>query len=137
MKRYLLLIAILILSGCSTQPVPTEVATNVTVDRVWDKKIVNKTENSGTIIIKRDSGFVGSACLISVYLDGKAVADLSSREKVIFYPLAGRHILSATPHGWCAGGMVETGADVELNKPLIYRVGYGANGDFRLSPTAF
>ncbi|WP_110877040.1 hypothetical protein [Franconibacter helveticus] len=137
MKKYFLTLAMVLISGCSTQPVPTNQANHVPPDRIWDKKIVQKMDNAGEILVKRDSGFIGSACLISIYIDGKPVADLNTREKVIFYPGIGRHVLSASPHGWCAGGIVESLAEVEINKPLVFRVGYGANGDFRFSPTAF
>lgn len=137
MNKILLVVAIALLSGCSTQPVPTQQAKNVSANRIWDKKIVKKSADTGTVIVKRDSGLMGSACLISIYIDGNPLADIDSREKVTFYPKPGRHVLSATPHGWCAGGMVEVGADVVKDKALIYRVGYGANGDFRFSPTAF
>ncbi|HAS1199295.1 MULTISPECIES: hypothetical protein [Enterobacteriaceae] len=137
MEKILLVALLTLLAGCSTQPVNTEQASVVPPDRVWDKKATSKTPDTGVIIVKRDSGFIGSACLASVYLDGNPIADLSTREKVTLYAKPGRHILSATPHGWCAGGMVEVGADVILNKTLIYRIGYGANGDYRFSPTAF
>lgn len=137
MKYTILLSSFFLLSGCSTQPVGTEQASNVPPERVWNKNITNKTEGAGIIIVKRDSGFMGSACLTSVYFDGNPVADLNTREKVTLYANTGRHVLSATPHGWCAGGMVEVAADVVAGKTLMYRIGYGANGDYRFSPTAF
>ncbi|EKO4541365.1 hypothetical protein P0I76_004718, partial [Salmonella enterica subsp. enterica serovar Worthington] len=118
MEKILLVAVLTLLAGCSTQPVNTEQASVVPPDRIWDKKATSKTSDTGVIIVKRDSGFIGSACLASVYLDGNPIADLSTREKVTFYAKPGRHILSATPHGWCAGGMVEVGADVILNKTL-------------------
>ncbi|MCM7910098.1 hypothetical protein M8T17_19970 [Enterobacter hormaechei] len=137
MKNYILLMAIISITGCSTQPIPTNQASVVSADRVWDKNITKNKDNAGTLIVKRDSGFIGSACFTSIYIDGNPIADLDTREKVTIYPKIGRHVLSATPRGWCAGGTVEVEANVELNKPLIYRLGYGANGDFRFSPTAF
>jgi hypothetical protein len=137
MKKIFFGVLLALLSGCSTQPVSNMQASDVPSERIWDKQIVKKTDNKGTIIVKRDSGFLGSACLTSIYIDGNPVADIGTREKVTFYSNPGRHVLSATPHGWCAGGMVETSADVVKDNVLTYRVGYGANGDFRLSPTAF
>ena len=38
------------------------------------------------MIIKRDSGFFGSACFSRVYVDGKEVADLGTAQKVVVYP---------------------------------------------------
>ena len=81
MEKILLVAVLALLAGCSTQPVNTEQASIVPPDRVWDKKATNKTPDTGEIIVKRDSGFIGSACLASVYLDGNPIADLNTREK--------------------------------------------------------
>ncbi|MBJ5825209.1 hypothetical protein JGI40_07930, partial [Salmonella enterica subsp. enterica serovar Meleagridis] len=69
MNKLLLVVAIALLSGCSTQPVSTEQARSDSADRIWDKKIVNNSADTGTVVVKRDSGLMGSACLISIYID--------------------------------------------------------------------
>jgi hypothetical protein len=37
----------------------------------------------------------------------------------------------------CGGGMSEQSGEVTEGKTLMYRVGYGTNGDFGIYPTAF
>lgn len=137
MRKHLILLVIIFITGCSTKPISTDKAENVPGNRIWDKTITKKTDDSGTIIIKRDSGLLGSPCATSIYLDGNPIADINTREKITIYPNPGRYVLSAKPNGWCAGGIIEINADVDAHKPLIYRIGYGDNGEFRLSPTAF
>jgi len=137
MKKILLAMVLLGLTGCATKPVTNEQAKDVPVSQIIDKTMLSKKENTGAVIIKRDSGFMGSACLTRVYIDGKEIADLDTSEKVTVYPLVGEHIFSAWPKGLCGGGMSEQSGKVNTDKPLMYRVGYGTNGDFGIYPTAF
>jgi len=137
MKKILLAMVVLGLTGCATKPVTNEQAKDVPASQIIDKTMLSKKENTGAVIIKRDSGFMGSACLTRVYIDGKEIADLDTSEKVTIYPLVGDHIFSAWPKGLCGGGMSEQSGKVNTDKPLMYRVGYGTNGDFGIYPTAF
>jgi len=137
MKKILLAMVLLGLTGCATKPVTNEQAKDVPASQIIDKTMLSKKENTGAVIIKRDSGFMGSACLTRVYIDGKEIADLDTSEKVTVYPLVGEHIFSAWPKGLCGGGMSEQSGKVNTDKPLMYRVGYGTNGDFGIYPTAF
>lgn len=137
MKKILLVMIVLGLSSCATKPVTNEQAKVVSDSQILDKSLLSKKENTGLVIIKRDSGFMGSACLTRVYVDGKEIADLDTSEKVTIYPLVGDHIFSAWPKGLCGGGMSEQSGKVNTDKTLMYRVGYGTNGDFGIYPTAF
>ena len=74
---------------------------------------------------------------VVVNIDGKEIADLDTAEKAVIYPVTGSHIFSAWPKGMCGGGMSEQSGDVIEGKTLMYRVGYGTNGDFGIYPTAF
>ncbi len=80
---------------------------------------------------------MGSACMTRVYLDGKEIADLDTAQKAVIYPKVGNHIFSAWPKGMCGGGMSEQSGTVIDGKTLMYRIGYGTNGDFGIYPTAF
>ncbi len=80
---------------------------------------------------------MGSACMTRVYVDGKEVADLDTAQKVTVYPKIGDHIFSAWPKGMCGGGMSEQSGRVAEGDVLMFRVGYGTNGDFGIYPTAF
>ncbi|EHK2055064.1 hypothetical protein OGY14_21630 [Citrobacter sp. Cpo073] len=136
MKRGIILLAVMMV-GCATKPVTNEQAKDVPAKQIIDNTMLVKNDGTGKVIIKRDSGFMGSACLTRVYVDGKEVADLDTAEKVTVYPKLGDHIFSAWPKGVCGGGMSEQSGKVTENATLMYRIGYGTNGDFGIHPTAF
>lgn len=138
MKKILMLMSMIGLAGCATKPVSTQLAKNVPAERVLNSSLLQQNGSDvGTVTIKRDSGFSGSACLTRVYIDGKEIADLDTSEKVVIHPSLGIHVFSAWPKGICGGGMVEVTGTVNKDNPLTYRIGYGTNGDFGLYPTAF
>lgn len=137
MNKIIILGIACILAGCATKPVTNEQAKDVPDKQVIDQSLLVIKEGTGKVIIKRDSGFMGSACMIRVYVDGKEVADLDTAQKVTVYPTLGDHIFSAWPKGMCGGGMSEQSGKVTENGTLMYRVGYGTNGDFGIYPTAF
>jgi predicted nuclease of predicted toxin-antitoxin system len=56
-------------------------ASDVPSERIWDKQIVKKTDNKGTIIVKRDSGFLGSACLAVFILTEILLLTLAQEKK--------------------------------------------------------
>ncbi|EJB8470256.1 hypothetical protein MW376_000283 [Citrobacter freundii] len=137
MKNLLVVLALIGLSGCATKPVSNEQAKDAPAKQIINSDLLTKKDGTGEVIIKRDSGFMGSACMSRVYVDGKEVADLDTAQKVTVYPSTGEHIFSAWPKGICGGGMSEQSGKVTSEKTLMYRIGYGTNGDFGIYPTAF
>lgn len=126
------------ITGCASTPVSNQEAKSVPEQRVLDHSLSKKAgDGSGEVIIKRDSGFGGSACLTQIFMDGKILAEIDTAEKFIFYPPTGEHVFSAWPKGICGGGIVEIPGVVKKDGVLIYRVGYGSNGDFGIYRTAF
>jgi hypothetical protein len=137
MKKSLIALCVLGMVGCATKPVSNEMAKDVPAKQIIDSSLLAKKEGSGKVIIKRDSGFMGSACMTRVYIDGKEIADLDTAQKITVYPSYGDHIFSAWPKGVCGGGMSEQSGRVANDRDLMYRIGYGTNGDFGIYPTAF
>ncbi|BET62260.1 hypothetical protein [Yersinia pseudotuberculosis] len=137
MRKIALLALSAALAGCATSPVATKDAKMIPGHQILNASITQSKENTGKVIIKRDSGFVGSVCLTRIFVDGNEVADLNTSEMVIVYPAYGEHIFSAWPKGICGGGMSEQSGNVTEGRALMYRIGYGTNGDFGLHPTAF
>ncbi|WP_305863791.1 hypothetical protein, partial [Klebsiella pneumoniae] len=99
MKKIALALVIVGISGCSTKPVTNEQAQNIPAKQILDSSFFSKKEGTGEVIIKRDSGVMGSACMTRVYLDGKEIADLDTAQKAVIYPKVGNHIFSAWPKG--------------------------------------
>jgi hypothetical protein len=125
-----------VLIGCSTSPISTNSAHAVPANRVLAPGYLKPTSNSGLIIVKRDSGFLGSGCSSHVLVDGHLVANLAAGEKVSLYLSLGDHIVGADPKGICGGGLSEVPVVARMNKTTTLRIRNGPNGYFTLQPTA-
>jgi hypothetical protein len=127
----------LLLAACATTPTTIQQASNVPSSRILAAQWVSQAPYTGSLVIKRDSGFMGSACTIRVFLDGVPVADLAPAEKVeIFVPM-GEHIVGVTSNGICGGGVAETAVVIALERQKILRIASGQSGDIYLQPSAF
>lgn len=128
---------LLLLAGCATRPMATSEASPVPDDRLVSTAFQRPSAGTGQLLVKRDGGLMGSACSTRIFVDGDPVADIRQGEKLQLYVPIGEHIVSAWPNGICGGGMTEVQAKVQADRPVRFRVGYGSNGDFSMSPTAF
>ncbi|CAH7096753.1 hypothetical protein [Vibrio splendidus] len=137
MKYGFWVVFLFVLSGCATTPVSNDSADLVSSEQILSDNFSFRTNRSATLIIKRDSGFMGSACNSRIYVDGKPVVDLGTSEYFELYLSEGQYILSAQPNGICAGGLSEIAIDLKVGEISNYRVGMGTNGDYFIVPTAF
>lgn len=137
MKKLLAAAAIVATAGCSTTPVATNDATPVPLARVSNQMVLDPGPSKGTLIIKRDSGFGGSACNLRVFLNGGAVAELSTSEKITMYVTEGEHMVAAEATGICGGKLTEARAVVNKTRPAVFRLTYGHSGELTIQPTAF
>jgi type IV pilus biogenesis protein CpaD/CtpE len=127
----------LLLAACATTPTALQQASNVASSRILAAQWVSQAPYTGSLVIKRDSGFMGSACTIRVFVDAVPVADLAPAEKVeIFVPM-GEHIVGVTSNGICGGGVAETAVVIGLERQKILRIASGQSGDIYLQPSAF
>lgn len=121
------------LTGCATAPMPTASARpGVNLNRA----ITTATPGAGRIVVKRDTGFMGSGCTHRIHLDGEPVAEVRSGQAVSLYVSPGEHVVSAAATGIC-DGISEATVTVQLGKTRSLRSGYDGNGNIRLQPTAF
>ncbi|MDO3404315.1 hypothetical protein QWI28_04235 [Citrobacter freundii] len=81
MRTIALFFGAVFLTGCATKPISTEQAKPAPEKQILDKSLFTKKPETGVVVIKRDSGYVGSACLTRVYVDGREVADLDPEQK--------------------------------------------------------
>ncbi|CAK2159594.1 Lipoprotein [Vibrio crassostreae] len=137
MRSGFCVILLIVLSACATTPVSNSSAKLAPSVQVLSDNYSFRTNSSATLIIKRDSGFMGSTCNSRIHVDGNPVVDLGTTEYLELYLDEGLHILSAQPNGICAGGLSEIAIDLKAGKTSNYRVGMGTNGDYFLVPTAF
>jgi len=131
-------LALLLLAGCATAPVPTDRAKAVPDSRIF----LRTTQSPATalVIVKRDSGLLGAACGVNLYVDGVREAELNASEKIELYLPLGERILSVKAGGICGGGTSEMSILVEASKAKTVRISSSQNGEdggWKLQQTAF
>ena len=136
--RFFAVVSILWLAACATSPVTIGQASAVPSSRILAPRWLAQAPYTGSLIVKRDSGFMGSACTIRVFVDTVPVADLEPSEKVeLFLPL-GEHVVGATATGAiCGGGVSEAAVMIQPASQRILRIASGQSGDIYLQPSAF
>ena len=106
--------------------------------RVLARQFLAQTSNSGSLVVKRDSGFMGSACTIRVFVDAVPVADLKPAERVeLFVPLGEHSVVVTATGGICGGGTSEAAVVIMPERQRILRIASGQSGDIFLQPSAF
>jgi hypothetical protein len=136
--RFFFVLLLLSLMACATQPISIYQASVVPSSRILAPQLLSQAQYTGSLIIKRDTGFMGSACTIRFFVDTVPVADLAPSEKVeLFVPL-GEHVVSATPTDtFCGGGTSEAAVVIRPESQRILRIASGQSGDIHLQPSAF
>jgi hypothetical protein len=135
--RFSTVLLALSLMACATQPVSVYQAPAVPSSRVLAPQWLSQAQYTGSLIIKRDSGFMGSACTIRVFVDAVPVADLAPSEKVEVFLAFGEHVVGVTSNGICGGGVSEAAVVIGPERQKILRIASGQSGDIYLQPTAF
>ena len=137
MRSFAILLT-LSLTACATQPISIYQASEVPSSRILAPQLLSQAQYTGSLIIKRDTGFMGSACTIRIFVDRVPIADLAPSEKIeIFVPL-GEHIVGATPTEFlCGGGTSEAAVVIRPESQRILRIASGQSGDIHLQPSAF
>lgn len=126
------------LAACATQPLTIGQSSVVPASRVLAPQWLSQGEYTGSLIIKRDSGFMGSACTVRVFVDAVPVADLGPSEKIELFIAPGEHIIGAAPTGFiCGGGAPEAAVIIVPERQKILRIASGQSGDLFLQPSAF
>src|SRR5262245_25469150 len=131
--RNTLLIAAAALSGCTTVPVASTTATPATA--IIDTGVMTPRPGTAVVVITRDKGMKGSACMFDVYLDGGRIASLKVAEQLTFYPAPGTHIIGVqAQQQLCGGGVSQIEATLAADQRKLYRVGMGYGWDIRIEP---
>ena len=133
----LVIFLMLSLTACATTPVTINQASVVPASRVLAQQWLARTSTSGSLIIKRDSGFMGSACTVRVFIDAVPVADLAAGEMIELFVALGEHNVVATSNGICGGGTPEAVVVIMPERQRILRIASGQSGDIFLQPSAF
>ena len=138
MMHFSAMLIALCFTACATSPVAVNEASAVPSSRILAPQLLAQAQYTGSLIIKRDGGFMGSACAVRVFVGALPVADLAPSEKVeIFVPL-GEHVVAATStSSFCGGGVAEAAVVITPERQRILRIASGQSGDIHLQPSAF
>jgi hypothetical protein len=136
--RFFAVFVALSLTACATSPIAVNQASAVPSSRILAPQFLAQAQYTGSLIIKRDGGFMGSACDVRVFVGAVPVADLAPSEKVeLFVPL-GEHVVAATStSSFCGGGVSEAAVVISPERQKILRIASGQSGDIHLQPSAF
>jgi len=135
--RWLTIFLLLSLMACATSPLTVNQTAKVPNSRVLAIQWITQGPNTGSLVVKRDGGFMGSACMIRVFVDAVPVADLAPSEKVELFVAFGEHSVVATSNGICGGGTSEAAVVIMPERQRILRIASGQSGDIFLQPSAF
>lgn len=136
--RFVAVFLALSLTACATQPVSIYQASAVPSARILAPKLLSQAQYTGSLIIKRDTGFMGSACTIRVFVDTVPVADLAPSEKVeLFVPLGEYIVAAISRSSFCGGGVSEAAVVISPERQRILRIASGQSGDIHIQPSAF
>ena len=137
MRVLVLFLMLLSVAACATTPLTINQAAAVPETRILAPQLLAQASNTGSLVVKRDSGFMGSACTIRVFVDAVPVADLKSAERVELFVALGEHSVVATSNGICGGGTSEAAVVIMPERQRILRIASGQSGDIFLQPSAF
>ena len=138
MRNLALITLLLSLTACATTPLTVNQTAAVPESRILARQLLNQGSNSGSLVVKRDSGFMGSACTIRIFVDAIPVADLRPAEKVELFVALGEHSVVATAtSGICGGGTSEAAVVIMPERQRILRIASGQSGDIFLQPSSF
>ena len=94
-RSALAIVAVAVLSGCSTAPVPPPKVLPVAVERqlAFQEKSAKAT---ATIVVTRDGSATASGCYLALYIDQVLAARLSTGETGQFFVEPGEHLLQGS-----------------------------------------
>jgi hypothetical protein len=132
MKLILGALAIALLMGCATSPIPSDRADSVPASRLF----ANQKPHAGgaVLVVTRDTGFIGSGCNTTVSIDGQKSAEIGSGETAKFFVSAGDHIVSASA---CGSGLKEREASMKAGATKRFRISIDSAMSMDISPTTY
>lgn len=130
MRLFVGAVAVALLAGCATSPVPSSEADPVPSSRLFAFQA--PTQGDSTLIVTRDKGFVGGGCNTTVSIDGRRAAEIGSGETAKFRVVPGEHIVSASS---CGSGLKERETSIKAGSTKKFRISIDSAMSMDLSPT--
>lgn len=123
------------LTACATSPQSTAQARPT--KNILDSAAITPKDGAARLIVKRDPGFVGSACAIRVLIDGRPLAELAPGEVVTAFLTPSEYIVGAISTGVCGGGDAEASAVLRAGQLKTFRISIDEGMSIRIGPTAY
>ncbi|WP_445572076.1 hypothetical protein [Pseudomonas sp. E102] len=130
MKLIVGALAVALLAGCATSPVPSSEADPVPSSRLFAFQA--PTPGGATLVVTRDKGFVGGGCNTAVSIDGRRAAEIGTGETAKFRVTPGEHIVSASS---CGSGLKERETEIKAGSTKKFRISIDSSMSMDLSPT--
>lgn len=130
MKLIFGVMALALLAGCATSPVPSGQADPVPSSRLFGYQKQDSAD--AVLIVTRDKGFVGGGCNTTISIDGQKSAEIGTGETARFFVPAGEHIISASS---CGSGLKEREAALKAGATKKFRISIDSSMSMDLSPT--
>lgn len=130
MKLILGALALALLAGCATSPLPSGQAAPVPSSRLFGHQEQGSAD--AVLIVTRDRGFVGGGCNTTISIDGQKAAEIGTGETARFFVPAGEHIVSASS---CGSGLKEREAVLKAGATKKFRISIDSSMSMDLSPT--
>lgn len=130
MRLFVGAVAVALLAGCATSPVPSNDADPVPSSRLF--AFQTPAPGHSTLIVTRDKGFVGGGCNTTVSIDGRRAAEIGTGETAKFRVAPGEHIVSASS---CGSGLKERETNITSGSTKKFRISIDSSMSMDISPT--
>jgi hypothetical protein len=128
-------IAAVLLTGCATSPLSSEMASPVPEARLLAFQDAN--HGASRLVITRDKGATGFGCRTNTFINGVHAAEIGAAETASFFLPPGRHLIGVNTRGICSSGMKEAELSMVEGEERRFRISIDNTGSLHLSPTAF
>lgn len=142
MKLFVGALALIVLAGCVTSQVPAEKAKPVPADRALLLQS-EPTGPYGTILVTRDTGFLGGGCFLAVHVDGQLAARIDTGEVVRFFVPVGDHLVGMgvdkSGGGMCSWTdmLKEQSVSLTNSQTKRFRIGGDSQAGLDIRPSSF
>ncbi|WP_288496665.1 hypothetical protein [uncultured Stenotrophomonas sp.] len=132
---YGVVLAAVVLAGCSTVPVPEGAAKAVSAERVYKPEYLTASVgHSAQIYLTRDKGLGGSACSHDISLNNEKILSIRQAEAATLYVAPGSYFLKLeTGGGLCPNISTSQNLTVAAGERQVYRILLPSDGNLRLT----
>ena len=138
MKILIPVFSVMVLSGCVTTALPDAESVQVRSEHILAYGTL-PSGPYGEIIVKRDSGMIGSACRIGFYVDGTLAGRIDTSEIAKFNVPVGERLIGIGPgaSGLCSNtALREQSVIIKENEIRRYRISTDLASGIALTPSS-